>query len=169
MALDIVKEFNANSSYTDDPKFMFHDNVMVIGELELSGRVRPVKGVLAAVETAKACGITNVICPSANLNELIGSVDGVKIAGVDSLEDAVRAIYDPALFKDIKDYTVENTLSDDSVHFSNDNFIGNISDLSGNYVSCKAIETAIAGKHNLLLIGTPGSGKTIAIQELVPI
>ena len=168
LALDIIKEYNANSSYTKDPKFMFHENVMVIGELELSGRVRAVKGVLAAVETAKAAGITNVICPSANLNELIGSVDGVKIAGVDSLEDAVRAIYEPALFKDIKEYSVENTLSDDSVHFSNDNFIGNISDLHGNYVSCKAIETAIAGKHNLLLVGSPGSGKTIAIQELVP-
>ena len=73
------------------------DPILVMGELELSGKVRAVKGVHAAVATAASCGIMQCIVPASNADEAM-EVPGVRVYGADTLENAFRALSDPAFF-----------------------------------------------------------------------
>ena len=77
-------------SFIDEP-------LLVMGELELSGRVRAVKGVHAAVSTAAASGIMRCIVPVQNADEA-REIAGVQVYGADSLENAFRALSDPSFF-----------------------------------------------------------------------
>ena len=73
------------------------ENVLVMGELELSGRVRAVKGIHAACSTAFASGIQYAVVPKANFEEAC-SVQGLKVVGVESLEEAASALKDVTCF-----------------------------------------------------------------------
>ena len=140
------------------------ENVLVMGELELSGRVRAVKGIHAACSTAFASGIQYAIVPKANFEEAC-SVQGLKVAGVESLEEAVSALKDVTCFGkafDIQEDSVE------SVSFS-DEADENVDGLELPKRLIRAIEIAVAGKHNLLITGRPGCGKTMAVQRLIPL
>lgn len=140
------------------------ENVLVMGELELSGRVRAVKGIHAACSTAFASGIQYAIVPKANFEEA-SSVQGLKVAGVESLEEAVSALKDVTCFGkafEIKEESAE------SVSFSDEEG----EDIDGLELPkrlIRAIEIAVAGKHNLLITGRPGCGKTMAVQRLIPL
>lgn len=137
------------------------EKVLVIGELELSGAVRPVKGVHAAITTAVASGIRYAIVPKANRKEA-EACDGIRVACVKNLCEAESAL------RDLSYYIEENTdVIMKAVEFPKP--LGNEEEeieLPKNLV--RAIEVAVAGKHSLLVCGCPGSGKTLAIQKLVP-
>lgn len=137
------------------------EKVLVIGELELSGAVRPVKGVHAAITTAVASGIRYVIVPEANKKEA-EACDGIRVACVKNLCEAESAL------RDLSCYIEENTdVIMKGVEFPKP--LGNEEEeieLPKNLV--RAIEVAVAGKHSLLVCGRPGSGKTLTIQKLVP-
>ena len=140
------------------------ENVLVMGELELSGRVRAVKGIHAACSTASASGIQYAIVPKANFEEAC-SVQGLKVAGVESLEEAVSALKDVTCFG--KAFEIKEE-SSESVLFSDEEG----EDIDGLELPkrlIRAIEIAVAGKHNLLIIGRPGCGKTMAVQRLIPL
>lgn len=164
MALDIIKTYNSDPAFVKNPKSSSSEPILVLGELALNGEVRPVKGLHAAVQTAKAAGITKVICPRLNESEF-NSLSGVKVAFVDNLKEAVNALYEPERFVSVEN---NQNVSSNIVQFSEENFHGSVSDLKGIYTAAHAVEIAVAGKHNLMLTGTPGCGKTIAIQELAP-
>ena len=74
----------------EDSEFI-EENVLVMGELELLGRVRAVKGIHAACSTAFASGIQYAVVPKANFEEAC-AVQGLKVVGVESLEEAVSAL-----------------------------------------------------------------------------
>ena len=137
------------------------EKVLVIGELELSGAVRPVKGVHAAITTAVASGIRCAIVPEASRKEA-EACDGIRVACVKNLCEAESAL------RDLSYYIEENTdVIMKGVEFPKP--LGNEEEeieLPKNLV--RAIEVAVAGKHSLLVCGCPGSGKTLAIQKLVP-
>jgi len=137
------------------------EKVLVIGELELSGAVRPVKGVHAAITTAVASGIRYAIVPEANRKEA-EACEGIRVACVKNLCEAESAL------RDLSYYIEENTdVIMEGVEFPKP--LGNEEEeieLPKNLV--RAIEVAVAGKHSLLVCGRPGSGKTLAIQKLVP-
>ena len=137
------------------------EKVLVIGELELSGAVRPVKGVHAAITTAVASGIRYAIVPEASRKEA-EACDGIRVACVRNLCEAESAL------RDLSYYIEENTdVIMKAVEFPKP--LGNEEEeieLPKNLV--RAIEVAVAGKHSLLVCGCPGSGKTLAIQKLVP-
>jgi magnesium chelatase family protein len=137
------------------------EKVLVIGELELSGAVRPVKGVHAAITTAVASGIRYAIVPEANRKEA-EACEGIRLACVKNLCEAESAL------RDLSYYIEENSeMIKKGVEFPKP--VGNKKEeieLPRNLV--RAIEVAVAGKHSLLVCGCPGSGKTLAIQKLVP-
>lgn len=161
-ALDMINVFQSNSSYQDKPKNFIDENVLVLGSLNLAGQVEPVRGALAAVKTAAAAGINHVICNNTNFME-ISSVPGIKVSICDTLNDAVHAIENRDNFREV---SVEKNISD-GVTFPNDLEKPNWNP-EGYYKTARAIEIAVAGKHNLLLVGASGCGKTMAIQNLVP-
>ena len=84
-------ESNGEKSFITDP-------ILVMGELELSGKVRPVKGIHAAVSTAAAAGIMRCIVPVQNADEA-REVTGVQVYGADSLENAFRALKDYSFYE----------------------------------------------------------------------
>ena len=154
MAVSILNEQN---NYQGEP-------VLVLGELELSGNVRPVRGVHTAVESAVNAGITNVIVPEANIEEAL-SVPGAKVRGVSSLFEAHDILQHNFKFYENQQ---ENLLSN-NVEFNKELLLEEMNfDLTGHYDTARAIEIAIAGKHNLLLTGAPGCGKTMLSQHLIP-
>ena len=140
------------------------ENVLVMGELELSGRVRAVKGIHAACSTAFDSGIQYAVVPKANFEEAC-SVHGLKVAGVESLEEAVSALKDVTCFG--KAFEIKEE-SSESISFSDEEG----EDIDGLELPkrlIRAIEIAVAGKHNLLITGRPGCGKTMAVQRLIPL
>ena len=143
--------------------------LLVMGELELSGRVRAVKGVHAAVSTAAASGIMRCIVPVQNADEA-REIAGVQVYGADSLENAFRAMSDPSFFvaRDM-DANAEavpaGCVETDGVYFPEIAPGYEYAELKGQRQLVRALQIAAAGGHNLIALGAPGCGKTMAIQK----
>lgn len=143
--------------------------ILVMGELELSGKIRAVKGVHAAVATAAGAGIMRCIVPAQNADEAM-EVTGVQVYGADSLENAFRALGDPAFFMN---RNVARGAGDipagceekDGVFFPKMQEGFEFGEIHGQRELIRSLQIAAAGGHNLLAVGAPGCGKTMAIQK----
>lgn len=140
--------------------------VLALGELELSGGIRPVRGAVAAVNSARAYGITNVVCDPATA-ELLKDIHGIKILAVDNLKEANEKLHE----KDAFHPTTPQLYKNDTVEFNEDYLDKETLDslpMDGHFETIRAIEVAVAGKHNILATGAPGCGKTMLMQSLMP-
>jgi magnesium chelatase family protein len=137
-----------------DPAAM--QRVMVLGELSLDGQMLPARGVLPKALAARRHDLSTLIVPAANGAEA-SVVPRVDVLCADSLIDALHALASPST------YTVrpqprlaapEATDEDD------------LADVRGQAMARRALEIAAAGRHNLLLSGPPGAGKTMLARRL---
>ncbi len=132
------------------------DGRLVCGELGLDGTVRSVRGGLAIADLARERGRRELLLPTANAGEA-AALGAVPIIPVSSLAEAVEHVLDVSVI-------TPATLARDTDHSAAD--IPELADVRGQETARRALEVAAAGGHNLLLIGPPGSGKTMLARRL---
>lgn len=142
--------------------------VLALGELELSGNIRPVRGAVAAVNTAKASGITNIVCDP-ETEKLLKDIDGINILSASNLKEVDEKLMDKSNFhkNDPKLYKAETVEFNDEWLEDYRESLENLP-MEGHFDTVRAIEVAVAGKHNILTTGAPGCGKTLLTQTLMP-
>jgi magnesium chelatase family protein len=130
-------------------------DALVVGELSLDGAIQPTRGVLPVAAAARRAGLRRLVLPAANASEAaVVLPDGVR--PVASLQEAVAAINGAGADSTAPRPAAPPPASDTA----------DFADLAGQLFPRRAIEIASAGGHNLLLIGPPGSGKTMMARRM---
>ena len=130
------------------------EKTVLLGELALDGRIRPVRGVLPAVLAAKKQGWPTVVVPVANLAEA-SLVDGIEVLGADTLRQLQGWLTGKVALAERVDATAPQDVP-----------VADLADVVGQTHARFAVEVAAAGAHHLMLTGPPGVGKTMLAQRL---
>lgn len=134
------------------------DEYLILGELSLDGSIKPVSGVLPIALMAKKIGKNKLLLPKANAKEA-GIIKELKVFPVNSLCEVVEF-----LNKKISIEPISVDLED--IFKQNMNNQVDFTDIKGQEHAKRAFEVAAAGSHNVIMIGPPGSGKTMLARRL---
>lgn len=134
-------------------------DTMFVGELSLDGSVKPVRGVLPLAVRARSEGLRRLVLPAGNAAEA-AVVEGIDVIGVTTLREVVACLNGEAEIVPAKPADGE-PFDAETLRYAED-----FADVKGQAHVKRALEIAAAGGHNVIMIGSPGSGKTMLARRL---
>ncbi len=135
------------------------DKTLFLGELSLDGSLRPVKGVLPVVAKARQMGLKRVVVPQENGTEA-AVVEGIEVLGAGHLKEVIEWLNGEGELRAVE-ADAESDFAAESSRYAED-----FSDVKGQAHVKRALEIAAAGGHNVIMIGAPGSGKTMLARRI---
>lgn len=135
------------------------DGVVLLGELSLDGKIRGVNGVLPTLISLKEKGYKKAIIPTENAKEA-GYIDGIDIYPMETLEQACAFLEGKTEIRPLEKSDYTDLLGE--VEYVND-----LKYVKGQFLARRALEVAVSGNHNIIMVGPPGAGKTM-LAKCIP-
>ena len=129
------------------------DGTVFLGELALDGALRAVTGILPMLISAKAKGFSRFVVPAANANEA-SFIEGAEVYALGSLKEVAELLSGSRTFAPVAHRNYDSVKREKT-------YDCDLSFVKGQKVAKRALEIAVAGGHNILLVGPPGTGKTM--------